>query len=1329
MLPIKITYFFSFFFFHFIKSDLSSFSLNFEDTSSYKGYFVRKITNTKVYIGNLYQEMTYDINTKTSDNYYIPSLCGEGTSCPLIMMENSIPTYSVSKKGETYQVVNLSNNNTQSNTFGYNQMGIYQLSSEEAVIGAKTSSDSIFSAARRDFLKINVNDIYSIDPNSDYFNVSQTYELGYILLNDEYILTFSQYSTDLFYYLYLDKSFNQMNDDWVSVTTTKNYGYYGYHQIVELYGLKLLICTLTGDKTSVECLSGSYNLSAFSFSILYPIKPILTDCPTSNSHESFSLYKLTEQVAIVGCGTSTFQFKKITSSLTQEGESFKLTSPDYVFIDFTVLDSNRLYFILAASTSTGANSYYGDLFSFPYCRSKSETIILSSNEIFLIKKLFTESSEPSLTSLTKQMKITNFNDTNNIQDTNSGVIMINDVYYIDDLYFISSSSYLVSYSYKGVTAVFENYDYLYETSECSFTILVCNEFCMTCSQPSNGNIQNCDSCDNNNGYFRSEDSSTNCYNSTNLPGPNYFLDRESKLYRQCYSNCATCNELGDNDDNKCTSCITDYYPIEGKESNCIHKDTIIEGYVFYEGEQIFKECYQTCKTCSGPFIGDTQNCLTCKEGFKQHPFIESNCILNCDTKWYIGNNYEYFCLGLNEEGIEKNCDEFYPLLIEDTKQCVSSCHDYYTCELCKEKELYEYNGKCIEQCPNGISYNDKCVQVLNEKSKPNITNNVAEYKMDSDLEAESFKEIINQAIDIGFQSSEENDEDVLTTIKGDSFTFDFYPSDINSTIVKSRGSPKINLGECEDILRDTYQIPKDEELYISQIVYDNVSDTSATNQIQYEIYRESTKKSIDLSPCNEVKVSITQPILNANNLNLVLGEELAKDGINIYDPEDQIFNDRCTSLSIGGKDVSMKDRREHVYTNATFCSDGCSLKSLNLSINEIECECDAQTEGFVSLLEENEIFSTFSSLVTSTNIEMFRCYKLIPDIRFNFVPNYANWIMIPIIIGLIVLSIIFIFSQMKMIYSNLNKHLPFSPPLKEIGKEIDDIESLQIYNEIDQDRNNPIRTLPYSSSSNNLVYKGEGYVSTNCISEEKPRSQIEEETSKEEEVDINELNEMDYRDALKNDHRSFCRYFLNIITEKQIILSTILNRSVFYPISLRLILLFFTISSFFFLNGMLFTEEYITERYNTTETLDVWYVLKNELSKSVYSSLIGMFIAKFISMLLSSESSFIKLSKEKGDIYYYQNFRSLISDMKKKYFLVIFIVIVASITYWYFLFIFCEVYKSNQLSWIQSSLFSILFDIILPIAICFAIAIIRIIALRGKLSLLFNISHCLYQIV
>ena len=148
---------------------------------------------------------------------------------------------------------------------------------------------------------------------------------------------------------------------------------------------------------------------------------------------------------------------------------------------------------------------------------------------------------------------------------------------------------------------------------------------------------------------------------------------------------------------------------------------------------------------------------------------------------------------------------------------------------------------------------------------------------------------------------------------------------------------------------------------------------------------------------------------------------------------------------------------------------------------------------------------------------------------------------------------------------------------------------------------------------------------------------------------------------------------------------------------------------------MLFTEEYISERYNTTESLDIWYLLKNELSKSVYASIIGMFITKFISMMLSSEGSFTKLYEEKGDVFYYQNFRILVSDMKKKYYIVLTLIIVMSLIYWYFLFIFCHVYKSNQLSWIQSSLFSILFNFILPVGICLMVALLRIISLRCKI--------------
>lgn len=88
----------------FIQSNLSSYSLAISDTLSFKGFFVRKVTPNKIYIGNLFEEKTYDLNTNTSEKYYKPCICGTGTACPLIVLDNnSNPTYSVSKKEEKFK--------------------------------------------------------------------------------------------------------------------------------------------------------------------------------------------------------------------------------------------------------------------------------------------------------------------------------------------------------------------------------------------------------------------------------------------------------------------------------------------------------------------------------------------------------------------------------------------------------------------------------------------------------------------------------------------------------------------------------------------------------------------------------------------------------------------------------------------------------------------------------------------------------------------------------------------------------------------------------------------------------------------------------------------------------------------------------------------------------------------------------------------------------------------------------------------------------------------------------------------------------------------------
>ena len=57
-----------------------------------------------------------------------------------------------------------------------------------------------------------------------------------------------------------------------------------------------------------------------------------------------------------------------------------------------------------------------------------------------------------------------------------------------------------------------------------------------------------------------------------------------------------------------------------------------------------------------------------------------------------------------------------------------------------------------------------------------------------------------------------------------------------------------------------------------------------------------------------------------------------------------------------------------------------------------------------------------------------------------------------------------------------------------------------------------------------------------------------------EEMDQEELNSLEFDDAKEQDRRSFGRYYLNIMAEKQIILSPIFYHSIFQPFSLRLIM-------------------------------------------------------------------------------------------------------------------------------------------------------------------------------
>lgn len=234
------------------------------------------------------------------------------------------------------------------------------------------------------------------------------------------------------------------------------------------------------------------------------------------------------------------------------------------------------------------------------------------------------------------------------------------------------------------------------------------------------------------------------------------------------------------------------------------------------------------------------------------------------------------------------------------------------------------------------------------------------------------------------------------------------------------------------------------------------------------------------------------------------------------------------------------------------------------------------------------------------------------------------------------------------------------------------------------------------------------------------QEEVNEEIEKEKEMESikaycsAELNEMEFEDVKQHDRRNFCKYYIDICIQKQLILSITFNGSLFYPITLRITLFIFSMSMLLFFNAIFYTDEYISKRASMTGDLGFLYKLENEFEKSIYASLITMALGKLLSMVTSIGLDYYKLLRNQNDHHFQFKVLLLVSEMKKRMIIVGVAVFLFNIVFWYFLFIFCTIYQNNQIGWIESAFISIAINMLIPMYICFIIAVLRYIGLCCK---------------
>ena len=124
--------------------------------------------------------------------------------------------------------------------------------------------------------------------------------------------------------------------------------------------------------------------------------------------------------------------------------------------------------------------------------------------------------------------------------------------------------------------------------------------------------------------------------------------------------------------------------------------------------------------------------------------------------------------------------------------------------------------------------------------------------------------------------------------------------------------------------------------------------------------------------------------------------DLAGNGINVFNASDEFFNNLCKYYENNdNKDIIIKDRRNDIFQNVSFCQKGCIYDEINYDLMTANCICDpsliqnslnndnnnTKDQFNEEKLNFKNLKESFLANLLEFNIEVIYCYNLVFNIR------------------------------------------------------------------------------------------------------------------------------------------------------------------------------------------------------------------------------------------------------------------------------------------------------------------------------------------------------------
>ena len=218
----------------------------------------------------------------------------------------------------------------------------------------------------------------------------------------------------------------------------------------------------------------------------------------------------------------------------------------------------------------------------------------------------------------------------------------------------------------------------------------------------------------------------------------------------------------------------------------------------------------------------------------------------------------------------------------------------------------------------------------------------------------------------------------------------------------------------------------------------------------------------------------------------------------------------------------------------------------------------------------------------------------------------------------------------------------------------------------------------------------------------------------------NELNTLEYKEAIISDKRTFFQFYLSLLKEGNLfVFAFYCNNNDYNSQIIKIFLFFFFFSVHFTINALFFNDDTMHKIYLDEGSFNFVY----QILQIIYSSLISAAISILIIYLSLSQSNILEMKKEKNMEKLNIKVKELIKCLKIKFALFFVVSFFLLIFFAYYIICFCGIYVNTQLHLIKDTLISFGLSLIYPFGLCLIPGFFRIPALKAKNK----DKECLYK--